>query len=378
MEAHTGNLTRIQSNYRKQQGNQSQGGNSKTTGSKAASCFKCGSESHQWGELSEEERKTKCAGYGATCQVCGKTGHLALVCQQANQNKKKEGGSHNAIGFELLTLRTREELKEQGGAARDQQQGRGRGRGRKKDKGGLAHLRYDDRTEQYVPTSPGDTTRVQVEVTVDREQYGKLGGGGTLARARTMNTAAVGDTGASLCCMDPDMLTRWGIKEAELLPTAVPLYAAGKRRLRVRGCLPIRVRTRTVPSGEWVETRDMLYMVDGIKTLYLSRVSRVGFHMLQKWCSCTEITPACCKDGWKVCLVGSRFCSQAEANYEVTAGELLAVVHALNKTKYYTLGSDGLTLCVDHKPLLGILNQAELEKIDNRRLSRLKEKTLCW
>ena len=101
------------------------------------------------------------------------------------------------------------------------------------------------------------------------------------------------------------------------------------------------------------------------------------FLMLQTFCNCENITPACCKDGWKVCLVGSRFCSKAESNYEVTAGELVAVMHALQKTKD-TLGSDRLTVCVDHKPLLGILNNTALEKVENPRLRRLKEKTLCW
>ena len=42
------------------------------------------------------------------------------------------------------------------------------------------------------------------------------------------------------------------------------------------------------------------------------------------------------------------------------------------------MGLDKLTICVDHKPLLGIINDVEFEKIDNSRLFRLKEKTLGW
>ena len=37
-----------------------------------------------------------------------------------------------------------------------------------------------------------------------------------------------------------------------------------------------------------------------------------------------------------------------------------------------------MTVCVDHKPLLGVLGETELEKIDNTRLEKLKEKTLGW
>ena len=90
----------------------------------------------------------------------------------------------------------------------------------------------------------------------------------------------------------------------------------------------------------------------------------VGFLMLQKYCLCGGlVTPACCRDRWQIWMVDSRFCSQAEFNYEVTAGELIAVVHALQKSKDY---------------MLGILGNVELEKIDNLRLRQLKEKKLCW
>ena len=77
-------------------------------------------------------------------------------------------------------------------------------------------------------------------------------------------------------------------------------------------------------------------------------------------------------------MVGSRFTNKSESNYAPIEGELLAVTYSLKKTKYYTLGSEKLTVCVDHKPLLGVLGDTELEKIDNTRLEKLKEKTLGW
>ena len=59
-------------------------------------------------------------------------------------------------------------------------------------------------------------------------------------------------------------------------------------------------------------------------------------------------------------------------------GELLAVAEALEKTRYFTLGSPDLTLGVDHKPLLGILNDDDISKIKNPRIRRLKERILQW
>ena len=105
----------------------------------------------------------------------------------------------------------------------------------------------------------------------------------------------------------------------------------------------------------------------------------MGFILCQKHCSCPPpIDFNCCKTGWVVCSVGSKFCQAAEARYSPTEGELLAVAEALEKTRYFTLGSPDLTLGVDHKPLLGILNDDDISKIKNPRIRRLKERILQW
>ena len=77
-------------------------------------------------------------------------------------------------------------------------------------------------------------------------------------------------------------------------------------------------------------------------------------------------------------MVGSRFTKKPEANYSPTEGELLGVVNALQKTKYFTLGCPDLYIGTDHKPLLGLLQNTDLETIDNPRLLKLKEKTMGW
>ena len=108
----------------------------------------------------------------------------------------------------------------------------------------------------------------------------------------------------------------------------------------------------------------------------------VGFLLMQKHCPCRKLTDAgklntlCCRTGWKVCMVGSRFTKKPEANYCPTEGELLGVVNALQKTKYFTLCCPDLYIGTDHKPLLGLLKNSDLD--DNPRLLKLKEKTTGW
>ena len=51
---------------------------------------------------------------------------------------------------------------------------------------------------------------------------------------------------------------------------------------------------------------------------------------------------------------------------------------ALFKARHFVLGCPNLIVAVDHKPLLGILNDKSLADIDNPRLLMLKEKTLWF
>ena len=88
-------------------------------------------------------------------------------------------------------------------------------------------------------------------------------------------------------------------------------------------------------------------MEEGVRIFNMNRTtylapdwckSGVGFFLLQKYCSCTEVTPRCCPEGWKLVFIGARFCSPAEAKYKPVGGEALAVVHGLQKCKYFVLG----------------------------------------
>ena len=71
-------------------------------------------------------------------------------------------------------------------------------------------------------------------------------------------------------------------------------------------------------------------------------------------------------------MVGSRFTKKSEANYSV------GVVNALQKTKFFTLGCEDLFVSIDHKLLIGLLENTDLESMDNLRLLRLKENTSGW
>lgn len=90
-----------------------------------------------------------------------------------------------------------------------------------------------------------------------------------------------------------------------------------------------------------------------------SRTRGLGFALLQE------------HDGaWRLVQCGSRFLSGAESRYAMIELELLAAVWAMKKCHVYLSGLK-FDLIVDHKPLIPILNNYTLDKVDNPRLVRL-------
>ena len=57
---------------------------------------------------------------------------------------------------------------------------------------------------------------------------------------------------------------------------------------------------------------------------------------------------------------------------------MLAAAWAMKKCRHFILGCDSFLLAVDHKPLLSLLGQKDLEDIENPRLQNLKEKTMRY
>ena len=160
---------------------------------------------------------------------------------------------------------------------------------------------------------------------------------------------------------------------------------------------PFRHLLKPSVKFEWTDELDSLFqeskamiideMKEGVRLFDITRttclctdwsVEGIGFVLKQKYCSCQPVTPACCPDGWKLCLVGSRFTTPAESRYSPVEGEALAVVYALHQTRYYILGCKNLVVATDHKPLIRILDDKPLTDIPNRRLLNLKEKTLPY
>lgn len=93
--------------------------------------------------------------------------------------------------------------------------------------------------------------------------------------------------------------------------------------------------------------------------------------MSQKHCTCTSKDDPICGEGHrKIVYAGLRFTTPAESRY--------ALLFALNSCRMFVMGNPNLLVAVDHKPLIRIFNDRNLDEIKNPRLLKIREKTLMY
>lgn len=77
---------------------------------------------------------------------------------------------------------------------------------------------------------------------------------------------------------------------------------------------------------------------------------------------------------WNVVQAGSRFLSDAETRYAMIELECLGAAWAMQKCRQFLEGLPSFLLLTDHRPLIPILNEYSLDKLDNPRILRLRLK----
>lgn len=105
----------------------------------------------------------------------------------------------------------------------------------------------------------------------------------------------------------------------------------------------------------------------------------IGYILLQKHCAWGGyINVHCCKSGWKMVSCVFIFLQPSENFHVAIEGEMLAITWALKKCKMFLLGCPKFYIFKDHHPLVKILGEKSLGEIDNPKLLKYKEKTLCY
>lgn len=91
----------------------------------------------------------------------------------------------------------------------------------------------------------------------------------------------------------------------------------------------------------------------------------IGFWLFQKYCKCEQTASFCCKEGWKITLVGRihKCC-----RFSILTGRRGISSCRCSQVRYFVLGCDNLVIAVGHKTLLKLFGHRLLENIPNARL----------
>ena len=99
-----------------------------------------------------------------------------------------------------------------------------------------------------------------------------------------------------------------------------------------------------------------------------------SFGLWQKHCACAgPITILCCKGGWHIVFMSSRFNNDAQNRYSPIEGECVTLFWGIHKTDYFIFGCDKLFVGTDRKPLLAFFRKEDpkpLDHISNKRLRK--------
>ena len=273
-------------------------------------CNHCGGATHNKEEGNTAPvRRKHCPAFDKKCEKCSRVGHFKNVCKSNPRDTKADpkngkdkpesadgiethlleismGGGGHAPFESLVDEHHLDTNLGKGGHALEESPApsqesvshlvrRSQGKVRSEKRKILRHLRYDATAGKYVSSWKDKRMKsMQVGVTLDREQYQELAGvmaPGEDCKNPVAKEPGVADTGASVCCSGTDMLQAMGVSKTDLLETDVCLYAADRKKLNIIGVLPVLVSSRRVGTGEVVETRQLLYIVEELGKLYLSR-----------------------------------------------------------------------------------------------------------
>ena len=235
----------------------------KQTGKK---CTNCGSPSHPSYRDLKKEEKDKCLAHGKHCEKCGKKNHLAAVCKSKDVAYSEAEAEQDAIS--LLNLDTEGSRASARLAERHNLNGIGSAPPKHRRRF-LNHVRFDKEQQKFILHSVKNSNVTRVKIEVDKDSYKQLGGEGQLKVAK-VTSETVYFTGAARCCAPTASLKAFRIKESDLFQSSLNLFAADRRKLVIKGCIPVTI-SMTRNDGSIAQTRDILYFVDSLRRKFVSR-----------------------------------------------------------------------------------------------------------
>ena len=210
-------------------------------------CYYCGQRGHGK-RAPPTTRKTTCPAYGKTCGHCGRPNHFDTVCQHKEKTKHNESGNPRTSPpntesgiFDSLCTTTSTTTSGKTIA--------------------LDHHLYNNLNDCWVRQASKPQPYVKLTATLCPEDYSAFGLPAPSSRGKSINTAVMADTGCQSCLASLTIIKRLGLRQTNLIPVTMRMYAANNKGITILGATILRFSGKC-KSGATLETRQITYVTD--------------------------------------------------------------------------------------------------------------------
>ena len=227
-------------------------------------CSYCGKKGH--GKSAPARiRETDCPAYGNKCGHCTCEHYFESVCRNQDKMKSKvttNPQNHESAVFDAL-------------CAASSVNG---GRRRKSMPITMGHHLYDHLSDTWIKKLSKPQPFIRVTISAHNEDYDNFGVEYS-SRTKSAVVSAMAYTGCQSCLAGMKVITKLGLKQADLIPVTLKMHAANGNGINILGADILRI-TETNYRGETVETRQMTYITDCSDKLFLSWEACIAFGII--------------------------------------------------------------------------------------------------
>ena len=227
-------------------------------------CGHCGKPGHG---RSRQERLKKCSAYGHTCTKCGIPHHYETLCRQSKRRQQPTQSTppppqHDATAiFEALcSLESTSPTTAHTIT--------------------LDHHVYNELCDAWERRASDPQPIVNVIVQAIPSDAQALGFPTTfVSPTATVLYPAMADTGCQSCLAGTSLLPKLGLERHQLTPVTMKMTAANNHGIHIAGALVLRI-SGTSPTGQTLETRQIVYFTDSSDRLFLSKQACIALGMI--------------------------------------------------------------------------------------------------
>ena len=250
-------------------------------------CSYCGRAGHGT-KAPPHVRKTECPAYNKSCNHCNRQHHFGHMCRSKGKLQQPvPGGQHKRPSTQPNATAT---INNENAVFDQQMEGAvfdalcilnsTPNNANSKPSVTLDHHLYDQLTDTWTRQSSKPQPFINITASISPSDYSALGFPTTVTPKST-TLSVMADTGCQSCLAGIKAINRLGVTSKDLIPVTMRMHAANNAGINILGAVILRLSGES-PSGQRLETRQLVYVTDSSDRVFLSREACTDLGMLPR------------------------------------------------------------------------------------------------